>query len=256
MKLALTHAIPPKINDCQLTHLERQPIDLKLAEEQHAAYCDTLRSRGLKVIELDVNTDYPDGLFVEDIAVVLDELAIMANPGAETRRGEVPGIEMELAKYRDISRIEAPATLDGGDVLVVGKRVFVGLSIRTNRMGAGALQRILKPLGYQVHTVRVKGVLHLKSAITAIDEATLLCNPHFIDSAPFANFRLVTVAANEPWAANALPVGGIVLLADGFPFTAEKVTRLGYRVQLVDIREIQKAEGGLTCSSIIFRADN
>jgi dimethylargininase len=256
MNLAITHVVPPTLSECQLTHLEREPIDLNLVEEQHAAYCDALRSRGLKIIKLDVNKDFPDGLFVEDIAIVVDELAIMANPGAESRRGEVPGIEAELAKYRDIIRIEAPATLDGGDVLVVGKQVYVGLSTRTNRMGAGALQRILMPLGYQVQTVQVKGVLHLKSAITAIDEATLLCNPRLFDTSPFASFRLVTVATNEPWAANALPVGGIVLLADGFPFTAEKVARLGYNVQLVDIREIQKAEGGLTCSSIIFRTDS
>ncbi|UCD39097.1 MAG: dimethylargininase [Fidelibacterota bacterium] len=255
MTIALTHIVPASINECQLTHRERQPIDLDLAVKQHAAYCGTLRSRGLQVIELDVNRDYPDGLFIEDTAVVVDELAVMTRPGAESRRGEVPGIQAELARYREVASIEAPATLDGGDVLITGKRVFVGLSSRTNRFGAMALKDILEPLGYRVVIVRVRGVLHLKSAVTAIDDATLLANPHFFDTSPFANFRLVSVDTSEPFAANALPVSGAVLLADGYPNTAEKVAKLGYHVQLVDIRELQKAEGGLTCSSIIFRTN-
>jgi dimethylargininase len=253
--IALTHVVPPNINECQLTHREREPIDLALATAQHDAYCTALRSLGLDVVQLDVNRNYPDGVFIEDTAVVVDELAVMARPGAESRRGEVPGIEATLAEYRDrIVRTEAPAILDGGDVLIVRKRVFVGQSTRTNRLGVAALRNVLAPLGYQVTPVTVRGALHLKSAVTAIDEATLLANPAGFDTAPFANFRIVTVAEGEPWAANALRVSGVVLLPDGFPRTAEKVAALGYRVQLLDIRELQKAEAGLTCSSLIFRA--
>ncbi len=217
------------------------------------AYCQILRSHGLEVIELDVNRDYPDSVFVEDTAVVVDEVAVLARPGAESRRGEVAGIEAELARYRSIARIQPPATLDGGDVLIVGKKVFVGLSTRTDHAGAEALRNILTPLGYRVTVVPVHGTLHLKSAVTAVDKATLLANPLWLDTAPFANFRIVPVAENEPWAANALRLDDTVYLARGFPTTAAALSKLGYDVKTIDISELQKAEAGLTCSSLIFK---
>lgn len=256
MLIALTHVVSPNINACELTHRERWPIDPALAAAQHADYCNFLRSHGLQVVELDVNRAYPDSVFVEDTAVVVDEVAVMARPGAESRRGEVPGIEAELARYRPIARIPAPATLDGGDVLVMGKRVFVGLTTRTDRAGAEALQEILAPLGYQVTAVPVRGALHLKSAVIAIGEATLLANPEWFDTAPFANYRIITVAPEEPHAANALRLDDMVYLAAGFDATAARVARLGYNVKLINISELQKAEAGLTCSSIIFRVTN
>ncbi len=253
MPIALTHIVTPNLSECQLTHLARQPIDLALATRQHAAYCNTLRSHGLEVIELDVNRDYPDSVFVEDTAVVVDEVAVLARPGAESRRVEVAGIEAELAKYRSIARIQPPATLDGGDVLIVRKKVFVGLSTRTDRAGAEALRNILTPLGYRVTAVAVHGTLHLKSAVTAVDKATLLANPLWFDTAPFANFRVVPVAENEPWAANALRLEDTVYLARGSPATAAALSKLGYDVKTIDISELQKAEAGLTCSSLIFK---
>jgi len=252
--IALTHIVSPNLNACELTHRERQPIDVPRAAAQHAAYCDILRSHGLELIELDVNRDYPDSVFVEDTAVVVDEVAVMARPGAESRRREVPGIEAELVKYREIAHIQAPATLDGGDVLVAGRRVFVGLSRRTNQAGAAALEEILAPLGYRVTAVPVRGTLHLKSAVTAVDRATLLANPDWLDTAPFANFRIVPVAPGEPLAANTLRLEETVYLAAGFEETAGRVAGLGNNVKSVNISELQKAEAGLTCSSIIFRA--
>ena len=253
MPIALTHIVTPNLSECQLTHRERLPINLALATRQHAAYCDTLHSHGLEVIELDVNRDYPDSVFVEDTAVVVDEVAVMANPGAPSRQGEVTNMEPVLAKYRPIARIQPPVTLDGGDVLIVGKKVFVGLSTRTDRAGAEALRSILTPLGYRVTAVPVHGALHLKSAVTAVDKATLLANPLWLDTAPFANFRIVPVAENEPWAANALRLEDTVYFAQGFPATAAALSKLGYDVKAIDISELQKAEAGLTCSSLIFK---
>ncbi|MFC1547554.1 dimethylarginine dimethylaminohydrolase family protein [Candidatus Neomarinimicrobiota bacterium] len=253
MLCALTHIVSPRLNECELTYRSRQPIDIGVASEQHAAYCDTLRSFGLKVIELETNRDYPDSVFIEDSAIVMDEIAVLTRHGVASRRGEVEAIGEELSNYREIQRIQAPATLEGGDVLVVGKKVFVGISSRTNDLGVLALEKILTPFEYTIVRVNVRGALHLKSAVTTIDEATILANPKWFDTAPFANYRMITVADAEPWAANALPVGGTILMADGYPFTAEKVVKLGYKVKLLDIRELQKAEAGLTCSSIIFR---
>ncbi|MBA7628577.1 N(G),N(G)-dimethylarginine dimethylaminohydrolase [subsurface metagenome] len=253
MLLALTHIVSPNLGKCELTHRQRQPIDLALATQQHAAYCDTLRSHGLEVIELDVNRDYPDSVFVEDTAVVVDELAVMANPGTPSRQGEVTNMEPVLVRYRPIARIQPPAILDGGDVLQVGKQIFVGLSSRTDQAGVDALADILKPFIYDVTPVAVTGCLHLKSAITAVDNETLLANPDWFNPSPFTSFRIIPVAKEEPWAANALRLDDMVYLAAGFPKTAEILACQGYTVRTVDISELQKAEAGLTCSSLIFK---
>ena len=253
MLIALTHIVSPRLNECELTYRSRQIIDIDVAQEQHQAYCNILRSFGLKVIEMHANRDYPDSVFVEDSAIVLDEIAVLTRHGVESRRGEIEAIREELSPYRQIKQIQAPATLEGGDVLVIGKKVFVGISSRTSDLGALALEKILTPFQYNIVRVNVRGALHLKSAVTAIDEATILANPKWFDTAPFANYRMITVADAEPWAANTLSLGGTILMADGHPFSAEKVVKLGYRVKLLDIRELQKAEAGLTCSSIIFR---
>lgn len=253
MLLALTHIVSPNLSECELTHRECVPIDLALATRQHTAYCDTLRSHGLEVIELYVNRDYPDSVFVEDTAVVVDELAVMANPGALSRQGEVTNMEPVLTRYRPIARIQPPATLDGGDVLRVGNKIFVGLSSRTDRAGVDALVDILKPFGYDVTPVAVTGCLHLKSAITAVDNETLLGNPDWFDPSPFASFRIIPVAQEEPWAANALRLDDTVYLAAGFPKTGEILACQGYTVRTIDISELQKAEAGLTCSSLIFK---
>ncbi|UCH61686.1 MAG: dimethylargininase [Fidelibacterota bacterium] len=252
MLLALTHIVSPNLDKCELSHRERQPIDLVLAARQHTTYCDILQSHGLEVIELDINRDYPDSVFVEDTAVVLDELAVMANPGVLSRQGEVTNMEPVLARYRPITRIQPPATLDGGDVLLVGKKIFVGLSSRTNQAGVYALADILKPFGYDVIQIAVTGCLHLKSAITAVDNETLLANPDWFNHSPFTGLRIIPVSKEEPWAANALRLDDMVYLAAGFPKTVDILTSQGYAVSTIDISELQKAEAGLTCSSLIF----
>lgn len=252
MLLALTHVVSPNIADCELTFLERSRIDYTLAAQQHRDYCRLLSKCGLQVIELSVNSGYPDSTFIEDTAVVFDELAIIASMGTESRRGEISGVEAELAKYRDITRIELPATLEGGDVVRVGGKVFAGISPRTNSKGIESLKQILEPMGYEVIPVKVKCCLHLKSACTAIDDHTLLVNPRWLDLEPFADFRIISAAEQEPWAANCLPINDTLYMHVGYAKTGECLQNLGFAMETIDISELLKAEAGLTCSSIIF----
>jgi dimethylargininase len=250
---ALTHVVSPNINQCELSYLKRNPIDLQKAIRQHNNYCMVLKEAGLNVIELSVNEEYPDATFVEDTAVVVDEIAVMAYMGAGSRKGEVLGIEQELAKYRTIAHIRPPGTLEGGDVLQVGKKVFVGLSARTNQDGINSLQHFLEPFGYEVVAVKMKDCLHFKSACTALDESSLLVNPSWVDLQPFENYRLIYVAAEEPDAANVLRLPDFVLMHEGFIETIKIVREAGFAIKTIYISELQKAEAAMTCSSIVFR---
>jgi dimethylargininase len=252
MNVALTHIVSPNIAQCELSFIERSPIDYDRAVQQHEAYCALLEECGLRVIELTVNSSYPDSTFIEDTAFVVEEIAVMARMGAESRRGEVAGIESVLASYRTIDRILPPATLEGGDVLLAGSKVFAGTTPRTNAAGVSSLKTILEPFGYRVIQVPVRGCLHLKSACTLIDAETMLMNPHWIDPGPFKGFRVITVPETEPWAANALLLNTWVCEHAGFRRTIESLHGLGFQVKTVDISELLKAEAGMTCSSIIF----
>jgi len=252
MTVALTHIISPNIAHCELSFIERSPIDYKLAVEQHQAYCALLQDCGLEVVELTVNSTYPDSTFIEDTSVVVDEIAVMARMGAESRQGEVAGIEPLLAAYRTIEHVHGPATLEGGDVLRMGKKVFIGVTPRTNTAGIASITTILKHFGYQVIPVPVQGCLHLKSACTAIDEDTLLANPQWIDLDPFKDFQVIAVPEKEPWAANALAIDPYVCVHAGFTRTVALLQGLGFQVKTANISELLKAEAGMTCSSIIF----
>jgi len=252
MLTALTHTISPNMNKCELSYLKRNPINIQKAIRQHNNYCSILKDAGINVIELSVNEKYPDATFVEDTAVVVDEIAVMANMGANSRKGEVLGIEKELTKYRRIAHIQPPGTLDGGDVLQVGKKFFVGLSARTNQVGINSLRHFLAPFGYEVNAVKMKDCLHFKSACTALDESTLLVNPHWLDLQSFENYRLIAVSEREQNAANVLRLPGFVLMHQGFFETIKIVEEAGFPVKAIDISELQKAEAAMTCSSIIF----
>jgi len=220
MLIALTHEISPEINRCELSYINRKPIDFNLAVKQHERYGDMLRSEGLKVVEMSMNLEYPDSTFVEDAAVVVDELAIMTNMGAESRRGEISGVESEL-KVQGYFHIKHPATLDGGDVLRAGRNIYVGITPRTNNRGVESLASALTPFGYHVTPVTVKDCLHFKSACTAIDTQTLLVNPEWIDRNEFEGFKIVTIDKSEPWAANTLRIGNTIYIHAGFTKTAE-----------------------------------
>jgi len=253
MDVALTRDVSPAIARCELTYLHRQPIDLGLAAKQHRDYCDRLKAAGFEVLRLPADPECPDCCFVEDTAVVVDEVAVIARPRLPVRRAEIPAIERALAAFRKIERIELPATLEGGDVLRLGKTVFVGLSPRTNAIGVEALRRILDPLGYHVVGVPVTGCLHLKSAVTAVDDATLLANPAWFDVASLSAFEIIPVAEEEPGAANVLRAGSELWAHAGFPRTIERLDERGFRVTPIDISEFLKAEAALTCKSILFR---
>ncbi len=250
--LALTHVPSPDIQHCQLTHRARVPIDYDRAVRQHQEYGQALRDCGAEVVTLEVNRDFPDGCFIEDTAVVLDGVAVLASMGAESRRGEPAGVEPVLRRYREVRRIELPALLDGGDVLRVGRTLLVGLSSRTDRAGAAALEAIVRRYGYEVVPVPVRGCLHFKSACTALPDGRLLLNPDWLDGAALQGFRWVRVPDEEPDAANVALVGDRVCMAAGHPRTAERVRELGFEVRTIDLSEFAKAEGCVTCLSLLL----
>jgi len=252
--IAVMRGVPPTLADCELSFREREPIDLERALAQHAAYAALLRTLGLEVVELPADPAFPDCCFVEDVAVVLDEVALLTRPGASSRRGEVVAVEAALAHYRPIETTPPPATLEGGDVLRVGRTLYVGRSCRTDEAGCARLAALAEPLGYRVVRVAVTGCLHLKSAVTALDDERLLVNRAWLDPSPFDGLELVDVAAEEPGAANVLRVAGLVIAHPGFPRTLERVASLGYAVRPLDISEFLKAEAALTCKSLMLAA--
>jgi dimethylargininase len=255
MLLALTRGVSPNLNRCEVSYLPRQPIDVALAAEQHRQYEAALRERGITVISLPAQPDLPDCMFVEDPAVVVDEVAVMTRMGAESRRGESQSLAAALAPYRPLRWMREPATLEGGDVLGVGSQLFVGLSARTNRPGIEQLAAELQPFGYSVTPVEVRGCLHLKSACCALDSKTVLANRNWIDASPFEGFTIIDVPPDEPRAANVLALGNTVILPDAFPATASLLESRGYQVRRLNISELMKAESGVTCSSILL-SDN
>ena len=251
--IALMRGVPPTLDRCELTYRVWEPFDLDRAVAQHAAYADLLRSLGLDVLELPPDPALPDCCFVEDVAIVLDEVALLAMPTPPSRRGEIAAVEEAVARFRPLERTPLPATLEGGDVLRVGRRLFVGRSPRTNEAGIARLAAVAEPLGYRVLPVTVTGCLHLKSAVTALDDERLLANPAWLDTGPFAGLGVVRVDLEEPAAANVLRVGGLVVGHPGFPRTLDRLADLGYAVRPLDISEFLKAEAALTCKSLLFK---
>jgi dimethylargininase len=246
--------VPPSISRCELTHLARAPIDHARAVEQHAAYERALTRLGCRVERLPDLPDLPDSVFVEDTAIVLDDIAVVARPGAESRREEVPSVVAALRAYRDVAFIDPPGTLDGGDALVEGHRVYIGASGRTNAEAVRQLAALLAPYDYTVVPVPVRGCLHLKSAVTVAADATLIVNPDWIDVAAFEDVQLIHVDPSEPMAANVLRVGHVTLCPSACPRTRARLEARGITTEALDASELAKAEGALTCCSLILRA--
>ncbi|MGA9771152.1 MAG: arginine deiminase family protein [Blastocatellia bacterium] len=254
MLTAITRAVSSSINDCELTFHLRQQIDIARAAGQHRAYEACLRELGVHVISLAAEPNLPDAVFVEDAAIVVDEVAIMTRMGAASRRGETESLARVLSLYRPVKYMEAPATLDGGDVMRIGRTLFVGASSRTNAEGVTGLRELLAPHGYQVKSVCVTGCLHLKSACTYVGRNSILINREWVDAAQLEGFELVDVSATEPNAANVLLIDDVVIMPDSFPQTRAMLEARGFLVRAVDVSELQKAEGGVTCKSLIFNA--
>jgi dimethylargininase len=254
--LAITRLPSQRMNECELSFCARVPIDYDRALEQHAAYRAMLEECGVEVVVLSSSAHLPDCVFVEDAAVVLDEVAVMASPGAASRRGEVEAVEEALRPHRPIEWIRLPGTLDGGDVLQIGRTLLVGTSARTNGAGIAALDEIARPLGYRVWPIGIRGCLHLKSTCTALDDRTLVVNENWLDPESFhaleERYQTVPIDPSEPLAADVLRIGQRICLPAAHERTAELVHRLGYEVHTVDLSEFAKAEGGVTCLSILL----
>jgi len=253
--IALTRAVSPAIAGCELTYLPRVAIDARKASAQHAEYERLLQELGCTVERLAAGPDMPDSVFIEDIAVVLDEIAILTRPGPESRRAEGPAVAEALHSYRSLARIEPPGTMDGGDVLVAGRSVFVGCSGRTNAAGIDQMRQLVAPLGYDLRPVSVRGCLHLKSAVTAASDETLLMNPAWARTEEFRGFDHIDVDPGEAHGANIVRVMKRLLYSAAFPRTRERLQRRGFEVMTVDVSEIAKAEGAVTCCSLIFNRE-
>ena len=253
---AITRDVSPNVNDCELSFHERRPIDVPKAIAQHNAYRDCLAELGARIISLPAEPGLPDAVFVEDAAVVLDEIAVITNMGAASRRPEAASVAKALMRYRPLKYLTLPATLDGGDVLRIGRTLFVGLSGRTNRQGVEQLSELVRPHGYQVQPVEVTGCLHLKSACSYVGNNTILANRFWIDLEPLRGFELLDVPKEEPAAANALLLADVVIVPGlAFPKTHGLLEEQGFRVRTADMSELQKAEAGVTCCSLIFDDD-
>jgi dimethylargininase len=252
LTIAITRLISPRFAECELTHIERTPIDLDLAHLQHHAYVNALRELGCEVIELPAEANLPDSVFVEDTAFILPEVAVITRPGADSRKPETGSIIQALTPLIELVCVQAPATVDGGDVLVLGKKIYVGLSTRSTREAVDQLNQLLDEYGYSVTGVELHDCLHLKSAVTRVDDKTLLINGNWVDSNYFEGFELIEVDPSEPHAANCLPVGQSIVFPGAFKKTAAKLEKRGYRVITLDVSELAKAEGAVTCCSLII----
>lgn len=261
MTIALVRPPTVALARCELTYLAREPIDIARALAQHAAYVQALAQQGAHVISLPPAPDLPDAPFVEDTAIVLDEVAVLTIPGAASRRPEVPAVAAALEPYRPLLRLTPPATLDGGDVVRVGRTLYVGAGGRSNAEGIRQLAALLDPYGYTVRSVAVTGCLHLKTACTALDGGPgspgnfLLINPDWLDTAAFTGdgLDLLPIAPEEPFAADTLTLAGVTFLPAGCPRTRALLEARGLTVQPLDVSEFQKAEASVTCLSLILR---
>ena len=252
MTIAITRKISSRFNECEVTHIERTPIDLDVARAQHEEYVNALASLGCQVIELPEEPDLPDSVFVEDTAFILPEAAVITRPGADSRKPETESIIRALSPHRPLVRVTEPGTVDGGDVLVLGKNIYIGISTRSNDSAVRQLQELLAKYGYTVTAVEMHDCLHLKTALTKVDDKTLLINPNWVDTSHFKGFDWIEVDPSEPFAANCLPVGDGIIFPIAFPKTKQKLEQKGYKIQAVNVAELAKAEGAVTCCSLVL----
>jgi dimethylargininase len=248
----LVREVSPQLARCELSLIERQPIDAARAHRQHQSYAAELRALGCELEWLPPLPGHADGVFVEDTAVVVPELAVITRPGVASRRGEVDSVAAALMRHLPVTRLSEPATLEGGDVLRVGHSLYVGISGRSNAPGVEQLGAALAPLGYSVRAVALSGCLHLKSACTFIPPAVLLVNPAWVDPAVFAGTVPLAVDADEPYAANTLTVGGVTLVSRLYPRTQQRLERAGIATRALEVDELHKAEAALTCMSLML----
>jgi dimethylargininase len=253
--IALTREPSASLDAGERMFRAREPIDVETARIQHEAYRRALAESGARVVVLPALDDLPDAVFVEDVAIVLEEVALLLPMGVASRGEEPRQIEREIARWREVVRLPRGTRAEGGDVVRLGRTLYVGRTGRTDESGIAALATAVSPRGYRVMPVEVAGCLHLKSACTALDEETILFNPAWVDATAFEAACAIEVSAEEPGAANAVRVGANVLLQSGCPRTLERVVRAGFEARALDVGELAKAEGSLTCLSLLFDVD-
>jgi dimethylargininase len=252
MTVAITREVSSRFNECEITHIDRTPIDVSIARTEHHGYVKALKQLGCQVIELPEEPDLPDSVFVEDAAFILDEVAVITRPGADSRKPETESIIRALSPHRPLVHVTAPATVDGGDVLVLGKNIYVGISTRSNDAAIRQMQELLNQYGYKVTGVKMHDCLHLKTAVTRVDEKNLLINPKWVDTIHFKDFNWIEVDPSEPFAANCLPVGKAIIYPTAFPNTQRRLEQNGFEIASVNVAELAKAEGAVTCCSLII----
>jgi len=252
MVIAITREVSSRFNECEITHIDRTPIDLDIARQQHHEYVQALSQVGCQVIELSEQPDLPDSVFVEDTAFILPEVAVITRPGADSRKPETESIIQALSGYRALVHVTAPATVDGGDVLVLGKNIYIGLSTRSTMEAVTQLQGLLAAYGYIVAGVELTDCLHLKTAVTRVDDKTLLINKNWVNPAHFNGHELIEVDPSEPFGANCLPVKDVIIYPTTFPKTQAKLLQKGFKIINVNLDELAKAEGAVTCCSLII----
>jgi dimethylargininase len=252
--IAVVREIPDSFNNCITSQEDKDTIDVEKARLQHENYCATLETFGIELLRISADESLPDCCFTEDVVIVLDEIAIITNPRMKSRSGERKEMEKAMLPYRKMVRLDAPAYLDGGDVVVIGKKIFVGLSERSNAKAIEQLQNLLDVYGYAVTGVPVRNVLHLKSACTYIGNGYVLLSPESIDPDFFADYKLIKVPKEESYCADTLAIDDSVLIPEGYPITKQMILESGFKVITLDTTEIKKADGALTCMSVIFSA--
>ncbi|MFN8382568.1 MAG: arginine deiminase family protein [Anaerolineales bacterium] len=252
MVIAITREVSSRFNECEITHIDRTPIDINVARQQHHEYTRTLTEIGCQVIELPEERNLPDSVFVEDTAFILPEVAVITRPGADSRKPETESIIQALSPHRPLVHVSAPATVDGGDVLILGKNIYIGLSTRSTMEAVTQLNNLLESYGYKVVGLKLTDCLHLKTAVTRIDDKTLLINPKWVDASNFSGYELIEVDPSEPFAANCLPIRDVVVYPTTFPKTQKKLEQKGFKILNVQLDELAKAEGAVTCCSLII----
>jgi dimethylargininase len=250
--IACVRELSPRLERCELSFLGRSTIDGARARHQHAAYVRELESLGCRLVWLPSLPEHADGVFVEDTAVIVPELTVITRPGAASRRNEVESVAMSLASRTRLARVREPGTLEGGDVLRIGRALYVGMSARSNADGIAQLAAALAPFSYSVQGVPMQGCLHLKSAVTCIAPDTILVNPQWVDPGIFGVRNVIEVAASEPFGANTLTVSGVTLVSADYPLTQQALEDAGVATRALEVTELHKAEAALTCMSLIF----
>jgi dimethylargininase len=250
---AVVRGVPDTYNKCVRTFSPLQKINVELAGKQHKAYCRALENMGLKLIKISADNSLPDCVFVEDPAIVYKGKAIICRMGVESRVGEVEGVRETLSRHvKTLTEIKPPATIEGGDLLRVRDDLFVGLSARTNMAGIDQLRAILKNEKCNVTPVKVRNILHLKSACSYIGNDYVVISPGYFDLGAFSQFKLIRLPREEAYAANCLAVNDTVFVIKGYPRTKKMIEKEGFVTEELDVSEFKKGEGSLTCLSIIF----